>query len=342
MAYVGSHYEWNVAAATFRRYYYAGGQRVATRNLSTQNFMLSDHLGSTTVVADVNGIRSSEVRYKPWGEDRYSYGTTPTSYRYTGQRQEASIGLYFYGARWYDPALGRFTSPDTIIPAQQWVQGNDRYAYTSNNPIRYNDPTGHYGEDVHYDLTYQMTYAAAFQQAMNNNSYNYEQAMVFATSLAGQVAQADLDVDSFSKRPQDTSVLRPGEYTISTEYGTISIDNGNTPHWWTTPEAESVLNSAETTGDFGRAMHGYQDSYSHWQKTGNPGTPGEIWDGHFANNRFKVCEFGFCDVHSGLDNYDPKNNPYHPWWANIDNEMRDGMKPYIRDFVEEQWADQYE
>jgi RHS repeat-associated protein len=63
--------------------------------------------------------------------------------RYTGQRQEESIGLYFYGARWYDSALGRFTSPDTIIPAQQGVMGNDRYAYTNNNPLSYTDPTGH-------------------------------------------------------------------------------------------------------------------------------------------------------------------------------------------------------
>ena len=141
MAYVGNHYEWNVAAATFRRYYYAGGQRGATRNLSMQNFMLSDHLGSNAVVADTNGVEASEVRYKPWGEDRYTSGTTPTTFKFTGQRQEASIGLYFYGARWYDPALGRFVSADTIVPGG--VQGFDRYSYVFNNPLRYTDPSGH-------------------------------------------------------------------------------------------------------------------------------------------------------------------------------------------------------
>ena len=40
----------------------------------------------------------------------------PTSYRYTGQRLDADTGLYFYNARYYDPALGRFTQPDTIVP----------------------------------------------------------------------------------------------------------------------------------------------------------------------------------------------------------------------------------
>jgi hypothetical protein len=52
--------------------------------------------------------------------------------------------LYFYGARWYDSALGRFGSPDTLIPeASQGVQAWDRYAGMNNNPVRYNDPSGH-------------------------------------------------------------------------------------------------------------------------------------------------------------------------------------------------------
>lgn len=50
----------------------------------------------------------------------------------------------FYKARWYDPALGRFAQADTIIPEQtQGVQAWDRYAYTNNNPLKYNDPSGH-------------------------------------------------------------------------------------------------------------------------------------------------------------------------------------------------------
>jgi RHS repeat-associated protein len=84
----------------------------------------------------------SELRYMPWGGNRYTAGTTPTSFRYTGQR-ESEVGLYFYGARFYDPALGRFVSPDTIIPQGQGSQAWDRYAGMNNNPVRYTDPTGH-------------------------------------------------------------------------------------------------------------------------------------------------------------------------------------------------------
>ncbi len=36
--------------------------------------------------------------------------------RYTGQREDATIGLYFYSARYYDPVLGRFIQADTIVP----------------------------------------------------------------------------------------------------------------------------------------------------------------------------------------------------------------------------------
>lgn len=50
----------------------------------------------------------------------------------------------YYGARFYDPALGRFSSADTLIPEQiQGTQARDRYAGMNNNPVRYSDPTGH-------------------------------------------------------------------------------------------------------------------------------------------------------------------------------------------------------
>lgn len=42
-------------------------------------------------------------------------GTTLTSYQFTSQRNDAAIGLYFYNARYYDPALGRFIQADTIV-----------------------------------------------------------------------------------------------------------------------------------------------------------------------------------------------------------------------------------
>jgi RHS repeat-associated protein len=65
-------------------------------------------------------------------------------YRYTGQREEDAIGLYYYDVRWYDPALGRFIQPDTIVPGASNTQALNRYSYVLNNPMKYTDPTGHW------------------------------------------------------------------------------------------------------------------------------------------------------------------------------------------------------
>jgi RHS repeat-associated protein len=67
----------------------------------------------------------------------------PTTYRFTGQREEASLGLYYYNARWYDSALGHFLSPDTLVPEAGNALDYHRYAYVRFNPLKYNDPSGH-------------------------------------------------------------------------------------------------------------------------------------------------------------------------------------------------------
>ncbi len=65
---------------------------------------------------------------------------------FTGQRsEEAGLGsLYDYNARFYSPALGRFLSPDTLVPSPGNPGALNRYAYVGGNPIRYADPSGHY------------------------------------------------------------------------------------------------------------------------------------------------------------------------------------------------------
>ena len=84
-----------------------------------------------------------ELRYKPYGETRYIWGVTPTDRRYTGQRWEAGLGLYDYGARYYDPLLARFISADTIVPSPGNPQALNRYAYVNNNPLTHIDADGH-------------------------------------------------------------------------------------------------------------------------------------------------------------------------------------------------------
>jgi RHS repeat-associated protein len=140
--FVGAHYE--VQGTTITKYYFAGSQRIAMRANGTLTYLLGDHLGSTSIVTNASGAKISEQRYKPWGETRFTSGTLPTKYQYTGQRSEMdSLGLYFYNARWYDPALGRFAQADSLIFGAGSSQAWDRYAYAMNNTLRYIDPSGH-------------------------------------------------------------------------------------------------------------------------------------------------------------------------------------------------------
>jgi RHS repeat-associated protein len=62
-----------------------------------------------------SGAISTTERYEPYGLLRGD-DNVGTQYRYTGQREEEALGLYDYGARWYDPALERFVQADTIVP----------------------------------------------------------------------------------------------------------------------------------------------------------------------------------------------------------------------------------
>ena len=148
--YIGNYYE--KEGSTVRSYYYHGGRRIAMRENGTLYWLLTDHpsltlrasLGSTAVVANEGGAKVAERRYRAFGQSRYdSDPLLPTDYRFTGQREESAIGLYFYNARWYDPVLGRFAQADTIVPEPGNPQSLNRYSYVLNNPLKYADPSGH-------------------------------------------------------------------------------------------------------------------------------------------------------------------------------------------------------
>ena len=126
------------------KYHFAGTSRIAMRVSSTLTYLLTDHLNSKSITTKSTGGLVSELRYKPWGETRYTSGTTSTKYQYTGQYSyQSDFGLMFYNTRWYDSTIGRFAQADSIIPGAGNSAAWDRYAYTLNNPLRYTDPSGH-------------------------------------------------------------------------------------------------------------------------------------------------------------------------------------------------------
>ena len=104
-----------------------------------------------------------EQDYMPFGEDLPVVGQTEVldeeagGYKYTGQKEVVSIGLYYYGARYYDPSIGRFITEDTYPGELANPQSQNLYLYVVNNPLRYIDPTGNVPEQ--YDFNQELNLA---------------------------------------------------------------------------------------------------------------------------------------------------------------------------------------
>jgi RHS repeat-associated protein len=148
--FIGRHAEWR-SDVGWVNFYFFNGQRVAHRNQWGVFWTHGDHpstssgqaLGSTSLATNSSGGTHSQVRYGPFGSERWTNGAMPTSYKFTDQRAEDTVGLYDYDARLYSPVLARFISPDSIVPDKKNTLDFNRYAYVRHNPMRYTDPTGH-------------------------------------------------------------------------------------------------------------------------------------------------------------------------------------------------------
>ena len=137
-----------VIVAPVTKYYLHGGAKVAMRQGDEVYYLHGDHLGSTSLTTDSDGAVTSEVRYHPYGQERWVNGVAVTDFGFTSQRTEKGFNLHDYNARYYSSYLNQFVSPDTIIPNSADPQSFNRYAYVRGNPLKYRDPTGHCFEPV--------------------------------------------------------------------------------------------------------------------------------------------------------------------------------------------------
>jgi RHS repeat-associated protein len=85
----------------------------------------------------VTAYIAATYRYGPYGED-LSDSTSGNPFRYTGRRLDPETGLYYYRARYYSTANGRFLQTDPIGLASDL----NEYAYTHGDPLNGTDPTG--------------------------------------------------------------------------------------------------------------------------------------------------------------------------------------------------------
>jgi RHS repeat-associated protein len=106
-----------------------------------QFYYHSDHLGSSSYITNLDGEVSQHVEYVPFGEvfieERNNTWNTP--YLFNAKEFDEETGMYYYGARYYEPRLSLWMSVD---PMQEKYPDINSYCYTYNNPINLTDPTG--------------------------------------------------------------------------------------------------------------------------------------------------------------------------------------------------------
>jgi RHS repeat-associated protein len=157
------------------KHFFAGSQRIATKMTKQESqtvhgkggkdkpvniiyekeqyFYHPDHLGSSSFVTDEKGKVYEHLEYFPYSEAfaHEHSNTQVTPYRFTGKELDEVTGLYYYGARYYDPRTSVWQSPDPILG--EYMSGKTNggvfnpknlgfYSYTINNPINLIDPKG--------------------------------------------------------------------------------------------------------------------------------------------------------------------------------------------------------
>jgi RHS repeat-associated protein len=98
----------------------------------------NDALGSPIIATDQEGRVVWRKSYAPYGQPIGQ--TAPNEPGYTGKFEEPDLGIQDFGARWYDPRIGRFLAIDPAGFDPQNPQSFNRYAYANNNPYKYVDP----------------------------------------------------------------------------------------------------------------------------------------------------------------------------------------------------------
>jgi RHS repeat-associated protein len=163
--------EYSPTDGTYLYRIYAGKKAVAEEKAGVVKFYHKDHLGSTRVVTNAAGAKIAEYKFAPYGEKEVASGDG-TEYGFTDKAKDASTGLKYFGARFYDAETGRFLTADLYsnLPNDErlvYIQsdidedeeaelfykkiiGNglanpiaqNRYIYCADNPLRNVDPDG--------------------------------------------------------------------------------------------------------------------------------------------------------------------------------------------------------
>jgi len=143
-------YEKDLSTLETRYHICANGYRIAVVESDGSSyetvFPFHDILGSTRMALSWDSTTQShtieyEAAHKPFGIEHILLGTGNQE-KYLGKERPNEAGLYWFGARYYDPEVDRFYGMDPILGHKGVPQSLNRYAYSINNPVSLSDPEG--------------------------------------------------------------------------------------------------------------------------------------------------------------------------------------------------------
>lgn len=134
-------------------YIQAGNAAFAIFEIGTKDkrmlYLHKDHLGSIQSISDDLGNIVEVQSYDSWGNKRdpntwtqSAPSTSQIDRGFTGHEHMLGTNFVNMGGRIYNPAIGRFLTPDPYVQAPENLQNLNRYSYVLNNPLSYTDPSG--------------------------------------------------------------------------------------------------------------------------------------------------------------------------------------------------------
>jgi RHS repeat-associated protein len=134
--------------------YILGVFSTAATAQTTVTYFHNDISGSPMVATDAAGNEVWKESYKPYGDKLRNAPASQNNTNkigYAGSPFDASTGLSYMGARYYDPVIGRFMGIDPVGFQEENIHSFNRYAYANNNPYRYIDPEGRDSVSINFN-----------------------------------------------------------------------------------------------------------------------------------------------------------------------------------------------
>jgi RHS repeat-associated protein len=235
-----------------------------TYSQSNWHFALNDWLGTKRQVTNSDGTASTSFSSGPFGDfpTQYGGGSDPSEQHFTPKELDSESGLNYFGARYYEPDMGRFLSPDWSknpqgVPYADFTnpQTLNLYSYVKNNPLSLTDPDGHCWSGFQWACNVGQSFGNLFSgvgfhtdQTVENNLQNANQYLrQHGVSTEGMRDAAILKTfqtytknnpdtgqtysgrTSGTRSPEENVILRDRSHHMNEEgYGPANLDKSST------------------------------------------------------------------------------------------------------------------